>query len=110
MIADVPAIEVLPGPDGWNGYAPLARLHLPEPRRFSQHLGDLGVPNSIGTFHLRACDQRPMFATQERPPCRNAAAFIDSLLAVVVTGHDDDERIQHYADIITTEAAKWPAR
>jgi perosamine synthetase len=109
LIADTPAIEVLPGPGGWNGYAPLARLHLPQPRRFSQHLAGLGVPNSTGTYHLRACDARPMFASPDRPACRNAASFIESLLAVVVTDHDDDERIQHYADIITTEAATWPA-
>jgi dTDP-4-amino-4,6-dideoxygalactose transaminase len=108
LLTDIDGIEVLPIPADWNGYAPLARLHVARPREFSVHLAELGVPNSIGTFHLRACDQRPMFASQG-PPCTNAAAFIESLLAPVITDHDDDERIQRHADIITTEAAKWPA-
>jgi perosamine synthetase len=109
LITGSPAIEVLPSPNGWNGYAPLARLRMPKARQFCQRVAELGVPNSVGTYHLRACDQRPMFATPGRPPCRNAAEFIESLLAPVITDHDDDERIHRYADIITTEAARWPA-
>jgi perosamine synthetase len=110
LIAQAPGIDVLPGKPGWNGYAPLARLRLPRPRQFCQHLAALGVPNSTGTYHLQACDQRPMFASLLHPPCRNAAGFIESLLAVVVTDHDDDQQIRRYADIIITEATAWPGR
>lgn len=108
LIEQAPGIDILPARPGWNSYAPLARLRLPQPRQFCQHLAALGVPNSTGTYHLKACDQRPMFANPPLPPCRNAAAFIESLLAVVVTDHDDDQQIHHYADIITTEATAWP--
>lgn len=107
LIADAPGITVLPGEPGWNGYAPLARLHLPRPREFARHLAGLGVPNSTGTYHLIACDQRPMFTRPGQPACPNAAAFLESLLAPVVADHDDDKRIRRYADIITTEAAAW---
>ena len=51
-----------------------------------------------------------MFAQFSREPCHAAAIFIESLLAVVVTEHDDDERIERYADIITQEAAQWADR
>jgi dTDP-4-amino-4,6-dideoxygalactose transaminase len=107
LIAEAPGISILPDEPGWNGYAPLARLDLPRPRAFARHLAGLGVPNSTGTYHLAACDQRPMFAGRDAP-CPNAATFLDSLLAPVITGHDDDKQIRRYADIITTEAAAWP--
>ncbi len=61
----------------------------------------------MGTYHLTPCDQRPMFASFASAPCPVAANFIESLLAVVVTEHDDDERIRRYADIITQEAVAW---
>jgi perosamine synthetase len=108
LIADTPQLTLLPGGTGWNGYAPLARLHLPNPRGFCEHLAALGVPNSTGTYHLTACDQRPMFAPFSPSPCPAAASFLESLLAVVITGHDDHERIRHYADTIRQEAARWP--
>jgi perosamine synthetase len=110
LLTGTPAITPLPAEPGWNGYAPLARLDLPRPRQFCEHLAALGVPNSVGTYHLTACDQRPMFAPFSTVPCVNATAFIESLLAVVVTDHDDDERIRRYADIITKEAARWRER
>jgi perosamine synthetase len=110
LLADAHGITVLTGEPGWNWYAPLARLTLPRSRQFCQHLAGLGIPNSIGTYHLTACDQRPKFAAPGHAPCVNAAGFIDSLLAVVLTDHDDDERIRRYADIITKEAARWPER
>lgn len=109
LISAAPGIRVLPAEPEWNGYAPLARVGLPRPREFSRHLAGLGVPNSTGTYHLVSCDQRPMF-TSRYPSCPNAAAFLDSLLAVVVTDRDDDKQICRYADIITTEAAAWPER
>ena len=43
-------------------------------------------------------------------PATQPASFIESLLAVVLTEHDDDERIERYADIITQEAAQWADR
>jgi len=46
-----------------------------------------------------------MFAQFSRERCHAAASFIETLLAVVVTEHDDDERTERYADIITQEAA-----
>jgi hypothetical protein len=49
-----------------------------------------------------------MFAARERHTATRLRSE-KSLLAVIMTGHDDDERIQRYADIIT-EAARWPAR
>jgi dTDP-4-amino-4,6-dideoxygalactose transaminase len=108
LIAPIPGIDVLASSPGWNAYAPMAGLRLPRPRQFCQYLNKLGVPNSTGSYHLMACDQRPMFASPQRSPCRNATSFIDSLLAIVITDHDDDEQLRRYADIITTEAAAWP--
>jgi dTDP-4-amino-4,6-dideoxygalactose transaminase len=110
LIAGAPGISILPEEPEWNGYAPLARFDLPRPREFSRHLAGLGVPNSTGTYHLVPCDQRTMFAGHRHAPCPNASTFLESLLAVVVTDHDDDKQICRYADIITTEAAAWPER
>jgi len=95
---------------GWNGYAPLARINLARPRAFCERLTALGVANSVGTYHLTSCDQRPMFSDFADTPCRIAASFIESLLAVVMTEHDDDKRIRRYADIITREAVAWTSR
>ena len=102
----VPALR--PGED-WNGYAPLFRLELPRSRAFSQHLAARGVPNSVGTFGLAACDQRPMFAPYVSAPCRNAARLIDNTLAVALSNGDSDDQIARYADIITSEARRWAA-
>jgi len=107
LLTGVPWIDILTGAQGWNGYAPLARISLPHPRGFSEHLAALGVANSVGTYRLTPCDQRPMFADFSRAPCPAAATFIESLLAVIVTEHDDDERIHRYADVISQEAARW---
>ena len=46
-----------------------------------------------------------MFAQFSRERCHAAASFIETLLAVVVTEHDDDERTERYGNIITQEAA-----
>jgi perosamine synthetase len=108
LLDGAPRISVLAGDQDWNCYAPLARLHLPNPRGFCEHLAALGIPNSVGTYALTACDQRPMFAECAPAPCLKAASFIESLLAIVVTDHDDDERIHRYAEVITQEAVRWP--
>jgi len=99
-------LQPRPG-EQWNGYSPLARLTLPAPRAFCEHLAVAGVPNSVGTFRLVPTDQRPTFADPVRPPCRNAAAIIDTTLAVVVTDHDSDQRIAECAETITREARQW---
>jgi perosamine synthetase len=110
LLAGVPGIDVLTCAQGWNGYAFLARISLRRPRGFCERLAALGVSNSLGTYRLTPCDQRPMFASFSREPCPAAATFIDSLLAVVITEHDDDERIHRYADIISQEATRWTDR
>jgi dTDP-4-amino-4,6-dideoxygalactose transaminase len=111
MVTGTPGITVpapRPGED-WNGYAPLFRLHLPRPRAFSQHLAACGVPNSVGSFGLAACDQRPPFASYVSAPCRNAARLIDATLAVALTNTDRDDQIARYARTITSEARRWAA-
>ena len=109
MLAGTPGITVpdlWPGED-WNGYSPLFRLEFPGPRAFSQHLAACGVPNSVGTFGLTACDQRPLFAPYVSAPCRNAARLIDATLAVALSNGDSDDQIARYANIITSEARRW---
>ena len=109
-LGGTPGIVVMAAEPGWNGYAPLARINLARPRAFCERLAALGVANSVGTYHLTSCDQRPMFSDFADTPCRIAASFIESLLAVVMTEHDDDKRIRRYADIITREAVAWTSR
>ncbi|MBC8091778.1 MAG: DegT/DnrJ/EryC1/StrS family aminotransferase [Pseudonocardia sp.] len=101
-----PGLDPAPAVDGWNGYSPVVRLHLPRPRAFSEHLAACGVPNSTGTFRLIPLDQRAVFADHRHPPCRTAAAFLDSTLAVALTAADDDH-IRRCAATITKEAARW---
>jgi perosamine synthetase len=110
LLADVPGVDVLTSAQGWNGYALLARISLRHPRGFCEHLDTLGVANSLGTYRLTPCDQRPMFASFSREPCPAAASFIEALLAVVMTEHDDDECIHRYAHIISQEASRWADR
>ncbi len=94
----------------WNGYSFLATLTLPGPRAFCEHLAHLGVPNSVGSFRLVSTDQRPAFANCHPAPCPNACAVVDRTLAVVLTEHDDDERITSYAQTIIREAHRWRHR
>ncbi|MGH3811432.1 MAG: DegT/DnrJ/EryC1/StrS family aminotransferase [Pseudonocardiaceae bacterium] len=107
-LTDVPPLRPAAQPAGqrWNAYAPLLHLHLPRPRQFSRHLAKLGVPNSTGTFNLVPLDQRPMF-TGDTPPCTTAAVVLDGILAVILTRHDDDQRIRRYAETIAREAIRW---
>src|SRR5262249_42178405 len=110
LLHDTFGIAPFPLPTGeeWNGYAPLLRLTLPAPRAFCVHLAQRGVPNSVGTFGLVPTDQRAPFTNRDHRPCPNAARFIDTTLAVVLTDHDSDERIREYAHTITREARQWP--
>ncbi len=108
-VAGTPGLtEVGPGPgEAWNRYSPLWRISLPDPRGFCRHLADRGVPNSVGTFGLVSCDQRPMFAAYGPAPCPTAAHVVDTTLAVVLTEHDDDARISALAQTIIREARRW---
>lgn len=93
----------------WNHYSPLLRIALPRPRAFAEHLAQLGVPSSTGTFRLVPCDTRPMFSGGDRVPCRGAAQILHRTLAIVVTERDDEAVLDRYAAVITREAAAWSA-
>jgi dTDP-4-amino-4,6-dideoxygalactose transaminase len=109
LLAEVAGLAPVPVREGedWNRYASLHRVTLPQPRAFLQHLATQGVPNSVGTFGLMANDQRAIFTTGQTPRCATAAAVLDSTLAVVLTDHDDDNRVRRYARAIAGEAARW---
>ncbi|MEV0003431.1 aminotransferase class I/II-fold pyridoxal phosphate-dependent enzyme [Micromonospora sp. NPDC050980] len=92
---------------GDNGYSALFRLELERPRAFCEHLARLGVPNSVGTFGLTAADRRPALARYAGSPCSQAEMVIDRTLAVVLTDHDTEERINGYAQTISREASTW---
>ncbi len=64
------------------------------------------MPNSTGTFNLVPLDQRPLF-TSDTPPCSTAAAFLDGILAVVLTRQDDEQQIRRYAETIAWEVTRW---
>ena len=111
-LADTPGISVSSIDDttSWNGYSFLATVGLNQPRAFCEHLARLGVPNSVGTFGLIPADRRPELARHATTPCPNAAAVIDRTLAVVLTGHDNEQRITDYAETISREARQWHPR
>ncbi|MEE1931521.1 aminotransferase class I/II-fold pyridoxal phosphate-dependent enzyme [Streptomyces sp. TRM 70351] len=99
-----------PAPDEtWNHYSPLLRIGLPRPRAFAEHLAQLAVPSSTGSFRLVPCDTRPMFTGGERAPCRGAAQILDRTLALVLTERDDEAVLDRYAAVIIREAAAWHA-
>lgn len=112
LVCGVPGIDVLDAPDGqrWNRYSFLATVTLPNPRAFSEHLATCGVPNSVGTFRLVPADQRPELTQYAAAPCQTAATVVDRMLAVVLTDHDDDQRITSYAATIAREARQWHQR
>ena len=110
LLTGTPGITVTAGGPGWNGYGFLARIDLNRPREFCEHLAQLGVPNSVGTFRLVAADRRPELALYASAPCCNAAAVIDRTLAVVLTDHDDEQRITGYAQTISREARRWNSK
>ncbi|ATM24610.1 hypothetical protein SMD44_p10111 (plasmid) [Streptomyces alboflavus] len=90
----------------WNAFAPLLRLSLPRPRAFAEHLAQLGVPNSTGSFRLIPCDARSLFPHSGKP-CRGAAEVLEHMLAVILTEHDTETTLDRYAAVITREAAAW---
>jgi perosamine synthetase len=112
LLADTPGLHVPAVPAGqrWNGYSFLASVTLPQTRAFSEHLASLGIANSVGTFRLVAADRRRELAAWAGPPCRNAAAVIDRTLAVILTDHDDEHRLNGYAQTIDREARAWRPR
>ena len=107
LLTDAEAVAPAPAGQGWNGYAPVLRLHLDRPRALCQHLAARGVPNSTGTFGLVPLDHRPAFTDPTRPACRTAATLLDTTLAVTLSADDDEHRIRRLADTITEEAARW---
>jgi perosamine synthetase len=111
LLAGLPGVRPHQPPpaEEWNGYAALARLDLPRPRQLSARLAGAGVPNSVGSYGLTGCDQRPAFAAYRSTPCRRAAGIIDSTLAVILTEKDDDDRIRSMAATITREVSQWTA-
>ncbi|MEU7982881.1 aminotransferase class I/II-fold pyridoxal phosphate-dependent enzyme [Micromonospora sp. NPDC049081] len=107
LLTATPGITATPTAAGDNGYSALIRVDLDHPRAFCEHLAQLGVPNSVGTFGLMPADRRPAFARYAGSPCRQAATVIDRTLAVVLTDHDTEERINGYAQTISREASTW---
>lgn len=111
-LSQTPGLAVLPPAVGedWNGFAPLLRIGLPQPRAFAEHLARQGVPNSVGSFRLVPCDTRPMFASSDRTPCRGAAKIVDRTLAIVLTERTTVATLDHYCAVIVREAATWATR
>ena len=109
------AVDQLPGlselapaaKEEWNGFAPLLRIDLPNPRGFAEHLASQGVPSSTGSFRLVPCDTRPMFASPDRIPCPGALQILDHTLAVVLAERDTEETLARYAAVIAREARAW---
>lgn len=93
----------------WNHYSPLLRIDLPRPRAFAEHLAQLGVPSSTGSFQLAPCDTRPMFTDGDRAPCRGATQILDHTLALVLTERDNEAVLDRYAAVISREATAWCA-
>jgi len=77
------------------------------PRELSQRLAEVGVPNSVGSFALIANDQRRVFAGLSPSPCGRAQHFVDTTLAIVLSEHDDEQRIAEMTDIVAREIARW---
>ncbi|MGW0867046.1 DegT/DnrJ/EryC1/StrS family aminotransferase [Streptomyces sp. NPDC002611] len=98
-----------PTDETWNHYSPLLRIGLPNPRAFAEHLAQLGVPSSTGSFRLVPCDTRPMFTGGDRAPCRGAAQILDRTLAIVLTERDEEAVLDRYAAVLTREADAWRA-
>ncbi|MEU7802541.1 DegT/DnrJ/EryC1/StrS family aminotransferase [Micromonospora arborensis] len=109
LLRGTPGIEVngIPTRQGWNGYSFLASVTLDRPRAFCERLARSGVPNSVGTFGLVAADQRPGFTSRTATRCSQASAVIDRTLAVILTEHDDEQRLTRYAETISREAVRW---
>ncbi|MEV7006662.1 aminotransferase class I/II-fold pyridoxal phosphate-dependent enzyme [Streptosporangium sp. NPDC051022] len=111
-VGDLPGLEVIaPGEqEEPNGYSPLWHIRLAEPRAFAQHLADAGVPNSVGTFGLRAASTHPACQALEPAPCPAAEHMVDHLLAVVLNTGDTEADLRARARIIQREALAWTVR
>lgn len=111
LVGDIPGMHPLPDPPEQqpNGYAACWRLTLPHPRDLCVRLAGAGVPNSIGTFGLRAASAHPACRSWAPTPCPQAENLIDTLLAVPLCARDTDERIAELAVLIRREATAWRA-
>lgn len=112
LISTLPGIEALqwrsPGDrQDWNGFSPVAKLTVPRPRELSCRLAEAGVPNSVGSFGLTANDQRRVFAHLQPSRCQRAAHFIDTTLAIILSEHDDEQRVNEIADTAAREITQW---
>ncbi|RLK58386.1 DegT/DnrJ/EryC1/StrS family aminotransferase [Actinokineospora cianjurensis] len=112
LLAEVPGLEPVPADPGCNHYAPLARITLPRPRAFAEHLATRGVPNSTGTFGLVPLDHRPQLADTEATGarCATAAEVLEGILALVLTHRDDEASVRRHVDTIAREVARWTSR
>ena len=108
-LSSISALQWRPPRDreAWNGFSPVARLELRRPRELSRRLAEAGVPNSVGSFALVANDQRRVFTQLPPSPCPCARHFVDTTLAVVVSEHDDEQRIAAMADTVAREITRW---
>jgi hypothetical protein len=93
--------------EDWNGFSPVARLNLPRARELSKRLAEAGVPNSIGSFGLTSNDQRRVFAHLQPALCRRSRDFVDTTLAIILSEHDDEQRIAEMAGIAAKEITRW---
>lgn len=106
-LAATPGLTAIPHPAGSNRYSPLWHVTLSNPRGFMERLARQGVPNSVGTFGLRAAPEQPWSAALAPHRCPNAAAVLDRLLAVVLSAAQSDEDIDGIANTIDREARAW---
>ncbi|MGW4412308.1 hypothetical protein ACWEJ6_50510 [Nonomuraea sp. NPDC004702] len=105
LVGDVPGLcRIVPADgDEPNGYSACWEITLPEPRAFAARLHQAGVPNSVGTFGLRATSAHP--ACQEMNPaaCPAAEHAVDRLLAVPLLSADTEQDLRARAEIIQRE-------
>ena len=106
-LAATPGLTTVPEQHRSNGYSPLWRLTLPNPRGFTQRLAELGIVNSSGSFGLRAAPEQPWCAELNPAPCPHAAAALETLLAVVLTAAQTDSDLAIIGDTIDREARTW---
>ena len=69
-------------------------------------------PGGIGTFDL--CRDRPGMLSDEHLadalvalPVPTRTTFVDTTLAVILSEHDDDQRIAAMADTVAREITRW---
>ncbi|MEU4234861.1 hypothetical protein AB0F17_62200 [Nonomuraea sp. NPDC026600] len=80
---------------------------MPEPRAFAAHLHQAGVPNSVGTFGLRAASAHPACLEMNPAACPTAEHAVDRLLAVPLLSIDTEQDLRARAEIIQREATTW---